>query len=58
MKMEVLLPIAVYIALMLMRTSPMLRRIKAPEARCLRLEEAEFARLNTEPHTPQTDGQL
>ena len=58
MRMEVLLPIAVYIALMLMRTSPMLRRINALEARCLRLEEAEFARLNTEHHTPQTDGQL
>lgn len=58
MKMEVLLPIGVYIVLMLMRTSPMLRRIKALEARCLRLEEAEFARMNQEPNTTQTDGQL
>ena len=58
MKMEVLLPIGVYIVLMLMRTSPMLRRIKALEARCLRLEEAEFARLNHKPHTPQSDAKL
>lgn len=56
--MEVLLPIAVYIALMLMRTSPMLRRINALEARCLRLEEAEFARLNTEHHNTTTDAKL
>ena len=55
MKMEVLLPIGVYIVLMLMRTSPMLRRIKALEARCLRLEDAEFARMNQQPHTPTTD---
>lgn len=58
MRMEVLLPIGVYIVLMLMRTSPMLRRIKALEARCVRLEEAEFARLNTEHHTPTTDAKL
>ena len=58
MRMEVLLPIAVYVGLMLMRTIPMLRRIKALEARCLRLEEAEFARLNTEHHNTTTDAKL
>ncbi|TXH47170.1 MAG: hypothetical protein E6Q97_27825 [Desulfurellales bacterium] len=55
---SVLYPVLAYIVIMLMRTAPMMRRIKALEARCLRLEQAEFARNNPEPVTHHTDEQL
>lgn len=56
---NVLFLVIAYTVIMLMRTAPMMRRIKALEARCLRLEQAEFARNNPDTETtPQPHGQL
>lgn len=55
---SVLYPVLAYIVIMLMRTAPMMRRIKALEARCLRLEQAEFSRNNPDTETTPTHGQL
>jgi hypothetical protein len=53
---SVLYPVIAYIVIMLMRTAPMMRRIKALEARCLRLEQAEFARNKPDTETTPTNG--
>jgi len=55
---SVIYPVVAYIVIMLMRTAPMVRRIKSLEQRCLRLEQREFARTNPTTVTPHTDEQL